>query len=333
MRECMRERACEVGSCAREVVLSLMLANGHRSREGGFGRRGGTEALRAILCKHVAVPGDFASVEEAIARGGAENHLTLYITLGEGTHVLSDTIRPPRGCRIVIRSALLGTGTGSAARGSGSGGISGGKSKIAASLANSLAARGIKVEAANAKGEATQVGAVSSVGGGMDAIGIEEKVRLVVYGGACLVSVQDQEFLANPFCVGSHPAMAQAHITLEGITLEAHVLDRDKFVRDYTDQLYQEFKMKETRGLYRRMLIEKGYVHPCNHCWCIGVLVDLQCVPVSHGCMCMYSCACKHTVKDFQDSGGGRRALRHPGSSEGHAGESRLGSRSPPSEP
>ena len=77
-----------------------------RARE-GRGRRGGAEALRTLLCKHVAVPGDFATLQEAVAGGGSESHLTLHITLGEGTHILTAPLRPPRAARIVIRSALL----------------------------------------------------------------------------------------------------------------------------------------------------------------------------------------------------------------------------------
>jgi hypothetical protein len=69
--------ASSVVNCLRRGMVEFL-----RSRE-GRGRRGGTEALRAILSKHVRVPGDFDSIEHAVAAGGSECCLTLYITLGE----------------------------------------------------------------------------------------------------------------------------------------------------------------------------------------------------------------------------------------------------------
>jgi hypothetical protein len=56
---------------------------------------------------------------------------------------------------------------------------------------------------------------------------------------------------------GRHPATCQAHVTLEGIRLEAIMLDEEKFVREYTNRLTTANQMKETRGLYRRMLIQQ----------------------------------------------------------------------------
>ena len=230
----------------------------------GPGRRGGTEALRAILSKHISVPGDFDTLHQAVAGGACESHLTLHITLGEGTHVLTEPLRPPRGCRIVIRSALLSrseVSKGGGRAGLGIGGLGGGwKCK--------LAARGVDVHGGDVQaklgGGGGRENSLSGLGhgeGGIGGGGVGAEVfgvKLVVYGGKCAVSVKDDDFVKNPFSKGNHPAMAQSHVTLEGITLEALLLDREAFTQDYVYKLEEENKMKETRGLYRRLLIAQG---------------------------------------------------------------------------
>ena len=200
-------------NCLRRDMTEFL-----RMRE-GRGRRGGTEALRSILSKHVSVPGDYDTIQEAMTFGGSESHLTLHITLGEGTHILSQPLQPPRGCRIVIRSALLARAEG--AGGAASGG--GGRGRFGAGLGgwkSKLAARGVAVDAGGAGGVAAAVGASAGAGGGAGVgantggvkggVGTEVfGVRLVVYGGMCVVSVKDVEFVNDPFCKGNHPAMAQ----------------------------------------------------------------------------------------------------------------------------
>ena len=49
--------------------------------------------------------------------------------------------------------------------------------------------------------------------------------------------------------------MAQAHITIEGVTLEALLLDKEAFMQEYVQKLSEEYKNKETSGLYRRLLV------------------------------------------------------------------------------
>lgn len=46
------------------------------------------------------------------------------------------------------------------------------------------------------------------------------------------------------------------HITLEGIVVEQGLLDGEKYKSNWIARVHEDNKYKETRGLYRRMLLD-----------------------------------------------------------------------------
>jgi hypothetical protein len=125
--------------------------------------------------------------------------------LGEGTHVLTTPLRPPRGCRVVIRSETLARRSLHAApapRLGGGGAHRGWKSK----LAEGMAERGLWGGDQSEGGASGQAGGANKgkVGASVEEVkfvGTQDPgVVLRAYGEMSLVTLKDDQFVSNPFC-------------------------------------------------------------------------------------------------------------------------------------
>eukprot|EP00281_Chroomonas_sp_CCMP1168_P031878 CAMPEP_0206242520 /NCGR_PEP_ID=MMETSP0047_2-20121206/17103_1 /ASSEMBLY_ACC=CAM_ASM_000192 /TAXON_ID=195065 /ORGANISM="Chroomonas mesostigmatica_cf, Strain CCMP1168" /LENGTH=797 /DNA_ID=CAMNT_0053667549 /DNA_START=76 /DNA_END=2466 /DNA_ORIENTATION=- len=77
-------------------------------------------------------------------------------------------------------------------------------------------------------------------------------VVLQTVGAGAVISLVDEGFVKDPLKGG----IGHGHITLSGVTIDQGLIDRAKYRANWIARVSEDNKFKETRGLYRRMLID-----------------------------------------------------------------------------